>query len=73
MLRAKFPDQQIHVRRQEGKLVVDQVPLLHIVVVSTDEYDLKWNLPLLAKKGWDRAAASVAEAIQGTDADVQWG
>ncbi len=43
--------------------------------MSTDEYDLKWNLPLLAKKGWDRAAlqASVAEAIKGTDVDVQWG
>ncbi len=41
VLRAKFPGQQIHVRRQEGKLVVNQVSLLHIVVASPDEYELK--------------------------------
>ena len=75
VLRTLFPTERIHVRRQEGKLVLDQVPPLHIVVTSQDEYELKWNLALLASRKWDKAQlqAAVETAVRSTDMDIEWG
>ncbi len=75
VLRKMFPDERIHVRRQEGKLVLDQVPLLHVVVVPQDEYELKWNLGLLAKRKWDKAQlqSAVECSVRSADMEVEWG
>ena len=74
-LRKMLPEDRIHVRRQEGKLVLDQVPLLHIVVSSQDEFELKWNLGLLAKRKWDKAFLqhAVESSVRSADAEVEWG
>ena len=70
-----YPDERIHVRRQEGKLVLDQVPLLHVVVSSQDEFELKWNIGLLAKRKWDKAQLQLAveSSVRSADMDVEWG
>jgi hypothetical protein len=75
VLRTLFPTERIHVRRQEGKLVLDQVPLLHVVVTSADEYELKWNLALLASRKWDKAQlqAAVETTARSADMDIEWG
>ena len=75
VLRSWYPAERFHVRRQEGKLVLDQVPLLHIVVTSAEDFELKWNLALLASRKWDKAQlqTAVETAIRSTDMDIEWG
>ena len=75
VLRKMYPNERIHVRRQEGKLVLDQVPLLHVVVSSQEEYELKWNLALLASRRWDKSQlqAAVESSVRSADMDVEWG
>ena len=75
VLRKMYPDERIHVRRQEGKLVLDQVPLLHVVVSSQDEFELKWNIGLLAKRKWDKAQLqqAVESSVRSADTEVEWG
>ena len=55
--------------------MLDQVPFLHVVVTSQEEYELKWNLALLASRKWDKSQlqSAVESSVRSADMDVEWG
>ena len=69
-----YPTAAFQLRRRDGKISFEQVPLLRIEATRED-YVLQWNLRLLSQKGWSRAELDdlVRPALQALEVDTEWG